>query len=71
MFAVGPTTPVPHRIGILMSPAGRFLECINCQLRIEFPAEARYDTIVKLFEVHPCRRATPATASLLRNSGLT
>ena len=40
MSAVGPTPPVPDRIGILMSSAGRFLECINCQLRIKFPAEA-------------------------------
>jgi len=60
MSAVGPITLVQHRIGILMCPTGRFLECINCQLRIEFPAEARYDTTVKLFEVHPCSRAIPA-----------
>lgn len=36
---------------------GRFLECINCRLRFEFPAGAHYDTLAKRFESHPCNHA--------------
>jgi hypothetical protein len=47
--------PPPHRVAILMSAAGRFLVCRNCQLRLkEFPAGTRYDTIAKEFESHAC-----------------
>ena len=43
-----------HHFGILMSAAGRFLMCIDCQLRFEFPSGADYETIAKQFESHPC-----------------
>lgn len=46
--------PTLHRVGILMSPEGRFLECINCLLRLEFPAGAKFATIAKRFESYSC-----------------
>ena len=30
------STPPPHRISILMSPVGRFLQCRDCQLSYTF-----------------------------------
>jgi hypothetical protein len=46
-----------HRIGILMSQTGRFLECIACRLSFEFPHGCHYETIAKQFEIHPCQPA--------------
>jgi hypothetical protein len=57
-----------HRIGILMSQTGRFLECITCRLSFAFPPRAHYDTVAKQFERHLCesavsRREHPKTSS--------
>ena len=57
-----------HRVGILMSQTGRFLECIRCRLSFAFPPGAHYDTIAKQFECHLCestisRREGPKTSS--------
>ena|ERR1700688_676960 len=43
-----------HPIGILMSPTGRFVVCIDCRLSVEFPAGAHYDIIARQFESHSC-----------------
>lgn len=43
-----------HRIGILMSQTGRFLECISCRLSFAFPPGTQYETIAKQFEAHRC-----------------
>jgi hypothetical protein len=43
----------------VMSAKGRFMECINCRLRLEFPAGTEYDTIAKRFESYPCSVAPP------------
>jgi hypothetical protein len=59
MEAAG-STLVPHYVGILMCPNGRFLECINCRLRIVFPEGAPFDTISKQFASHPCSSAFPS-----------
>jgi hypothetical protein len=48
--------PPFHRIAILMSQAGRFLECRDCLLSFEFPAGARHDATAKQFDSHLCRR---------------
>ena len=53
------STSVPHHLAVVMSPAGRFMECINCRLRLDFPAEANYDAVAKLFEFYPCSVAPP------------
>jgi hypothetical protein len=53
------STSVPHHLAVVMTPAGRFMECINCRLRLEFPAGTEYDTIAKRFESHPCNVAPP------------
>jgi hypothetical protein len=53
MPASSSTSP-PHRVAILMSPAGRFLQCRDCQLSFPFPAGAHYDATVKQFESHLC-----------------
>jgi hypothetical protein len=44
----------PHRISILMSPAGRFLLCRDCKLSFQFPDGMRYGAIAKQFEFHSC-----------------
>jgi hypothetical protein len=46
-----------HRIGILMSQTGRFLECIACRLSFAFPPGAHYDTVAKQFDPHVCKSA--------------
>jgi hypothetical protein len=53
------TTPnySAHRIGILMSQTGRFLECISCRLSFAFPPGTQYETIAKQFEAHLCASA--------------
>jgi hypothetical protein len=43
-----------HRIAILMSIAGRFLECRDCQRNFAFPTGTHYPTIAKQFESHLC-----------------
>jgi hypothetical protein len=48
------STPSGHHIGVLMSPKGRFLECINCRLSFKFPDGTHYDTVAKQFESHSC-----------------
>jgi hypothetical protein len=48
-----------HRIAILMSIAGRFLECMDCQRNFAFPVGTHYPTIAKQFESHSCRLASP------------
>jgi len=49
-----------HRIGILMSQTGRFLECISCRLSFAFPPGTHYETVAKQFESHLCGARTPA-----------
>lgn len=46
--------PHSHRIGIVMSPVGRFLQCRDCQLTYTFPDGVEFDTIAKQFESHLC-----------------
>ena len=46
-----------HRIGILMSQTGRYVECIACRLSFAFPPGAHYEIIAKQFEPHPCQSA--------------
>jgi hypothetical protein len=58
------STSLPHRIGILASAAGRFLECQNCRLTFEFPAGMHYDTIAKQFESHTCGSPIPSKAAV-------
>ena len=47
-----------HRIGILMSQTGRFLECISCRLSFAFPPGTQYETIAKQFESYRCGSPT-------------
>ena len=48
------SSPPPHRIGIIMSPAGRFLQCSDCQLSYTFPDGTEFRAIAKNFESHLC-----------------
>jgi hypothetical protein len=43
-----------HRVAILMSGTGRFLECTTCRRNFAFPAGTHYPTIAKQFESHSC-----------------
>ena len=51
------SSPSEHRIGILMSQTGRFLECIACRLSFAFPSGSHYETVAKQFEYHACQAA--------------
>lgn len=44
----------PHRIAVIMSPVGRFLQCSECKLSYVFPHGIQIGTLAKEFEVHPC-----------------
>ena len=46
-----------HRIDILMSPAGRFLECRDCQISFSFPDGAQFGTIAKQALADNCRKS--------------
>ena len=48
------STPSPHRIAILMSPVGRFLQCRDCQLSFTFPDGAQFGPIANQFGPYPC-----------------
>lgn len=48
-----PLSP-PHRIGIIVSAVGRFLQCSDCQLSFTFPDGARFGDIAKQFGTHSC-----------------
>jgi hypothetical protein len=58
------STRPSHRLGILMSAAGRHLVCSACQLSFEFPFRAPYLTISKQFESQPCRSAPMLSKAL-------
>ncbi len=49
----------PHRIAVLMSPVGRFLECRDCRLCFNFPLGEHYDAVAKQFEAQSCRSSIP------------
>jgi hypothetical protein len=55
-----------RRIAILTSVEGRFLECRNCLLRVQFPAGTHYEVIVKQFESHSCSSLTSSEATTSR-----
>jgi hypothetical protein len=46
--------PPPHRIAILMSPEGRFLQCRDCQLTYTFPDGLKFGVVAKQFDAHTC-----------------
>ncbi len=46
--------PPPHRIAVIMSPTGRFLQCSDCKLSYVFPDGVQFGTIAKQFEGHQC-----------------
>jgi hypothetical protein len=48
------STRPSHRIGILISAAGRYLVCSACQLSFEFPSGVPSLTITKQFESQFC-----------------
>ena len=50
-------SPFTHRIAIQMSAQGRFLLCLDCELRFEFPFETPYLAVAREFASHPCHAA--------------
>jgi hypothetical protein len=60
MATVSGVVRASHRIAILMSAKGRFLECRHCLLRVRFAAGSHYDVIVKQFESRSCGSAIPS-----------
>jgi hypothetical protein len=48
------SAPSAHRIAILMSPMGRFLQCRDCHLTLGFPVGSQYNAIAKQFGSHVC-----------------
>jgi hypothetical protein len=64
MSANNSPPPPPHRIAIIMSPEGRFLQCRDCHLTLSFPDGAQYVTVVLQFESHLCSSARSITSSV-------
>ena len=58
-----------HRIAILMSAEGRFLECLNCLLRVPFTSGAHYEVIAKQFDSHSCSSPIPLKDDAPRVAG--
>ena len=58
--------PRSHRIGILMSPVGPFLQCRDCQLSYTFPDGAKFGAIAKQFESHLCLYGSALPVSVKR-----
>jgi hypothetical protein len=48
-----PPSP-PHRLAVIMSPEGRFLQCRDCQLTRTFPDGIKFGVIAKQFGAHSC-----------------
>src|SRR5260370_42239113 len=59
--------PPPHRVAVIMSPVGRFLQCSACRLSYAFPDGVQFGTIAKQFEVHPCSSPIRIPDSLTEN----
>jgi hypothetical protein len=60
--------PPPHRIGIVMSPVGRFLQCRDCQLSYTFPDAIKFGAIAKQFGSHLCISPLRFSGWRIRNS---
>src|SRR5271169_3984088 len=54
MSASSSPPPPPHRIAIIMSPEGRFLQCRDCQLTYTFPEGLTFGVVAKQFKAHSC-----------------
>jgi hypothetical protein len=54
LLASSVPSPSSHRIGILMSPSGRFLVCRDCKSSVQFPDGAQYGAIASQFEFRSC-----------------
>jgi len=54
MSASGSPPPPAHRIAVLMSPEGRFLQCRDCNLIFQFPDGAHFNAVAKQFASHLC-----------------
>jgi hypothetical protein len=46
-----------HRIGIVVLPEGRVLQCSECKLRVRFPDASEYGVTARQFESHVCGAA--------------
>jgi hypothetical protein len=57
-----------HRVAILMAAEGRFLECLNCRLRIRFSAGTQYEVIVRQFDSHLCGSSISSPRLAVENS---
>src|SRR5437762_13232114 len=59
------STPLfsPHRIGIVISGAGRLLQCSVCNLSYAFPDNVQFGIVAKQFEPFPCSSPTLRSAS--------
>jgi hypothetical protein len=68
MLASSCASPSSHRIGILMSPAGRSLVCSDCKLSVQFPDGAQYGATAKQFVFHSCG-STERRFAILRYEG--
>ena len=59
VMSANSSPPFPiHRIGIIISPVGRVLQCRDCQLSYPFPDGVQFGTIAKMFEPYSCSSPT-------------
>ncbi len=64
MFAQLPAAPV-HRIAIQMAAEGRFLICLDCEVRFEFPTGKSYLAVAELFASQACKAPRGLQASMI------
>lgn len=62
-------SPFTHRIAIQMSAEGRFLICLDCELRFEFPSETPYLALTHEFASHACQAAAPKACGVTNQLG--
>jgi hypothetical protein len=58
MSASSSPPPPAHRIAVLLSAEGRFLQYRDCNLTFQFPDGAHFNTVAKQFEPHLCSSAS-------------
>ena len=68
MSANSSPSPSAHRVGIVMSPAGRCLRCRDCKLSFDFPDGAQYHAIATQFGPHLCISPLRISGWQIRNS---
>jgi hypothetical protein len=69
-MAYNPLPLSPHRIGIMISATGRFLQCSVCKLSYIFPDNEQFGTVAKQFASYACSSAIAVLVSGVADGAL-